>query len=212
MNPKKTYYERQASTIIKNLKKRNMDGFYCATAEEAKEKALSLIEPGETVSFGGSVTIEECGILDALRERDDIALYDRATAKNAEEMGDIFRRAFYADSYLMSANAITLDGELVNIDGNGNRVAALIFGPKQVIVVAGMNKIVSNEEEAIRRARNMAAPPNCIRLNKNTPCAATGKCADCMGSDTICCQTVVTRRSRDAGRIKVILVGEELGY
>ena len=211
MNPKGTYYDRQASRIIKNLKKRNMDGFYCATADEAREKALSLIAPGETVSFGSSVTIEECGILDALRGRDDITLYDRATAKNAEEMGVIFRQAFGADSYLMSANAITLDGELVNIDGNGNRVAALIFGPKQVIVVAGMNKVVSNEEEAVHRARNMAAPPNCIRLNKSTPCATTGKCTDCMGSETICCHTVVTRRSRDEGRIKVILVGEQLG-
>ena len=212
MNPKHIYYQTQAESIIKQLKKRNMEGFYCATADEAREKALSLITPGETVSFGGSVTIEECGILDALRARDDITLYDRATAKNAEEMGVIFRQAFSADSYLMSTNAITLDGELVNIDGNGNRVAALIFGPKQVIVVAGMNKIAATEEDAVHRARNMAAPPNCIRLNKNTPCAATGKCADCMGSETICCHTVVTRRSRDAGRIKVILVGEELGY
>lgn len=212
MDPKKTHYERQASTMIKNLIKRNMEGFYCATIAEAREKALSLIAPGETVSFGGSMTIEECGILDALREREDITLYDRATANNAEEMGEIFRQAFSADSYLMSANAITLDGELVNIDGNGNRVAALIFGPKQVIVVVGMNKVVATEEDAIHRARNMAAPANCVRLSKNTPCAATGKCADCMGGETICCHTVVTRRSRDAGRIKVILVGEELGY
>lgn len=212
MSSKHIYYRTQAETVIKNLKKRNMDGFYCATANEAREKALSLIATGETVSFGGSVTIEECGILDALRGREDITLYDRATAKSAEEMGEIFRQTFSADSYLMSANAITLDGELVNIDGNGNRVAALIFGPRQVIVVAGMNKIVATEEDAVHRARNMAAPPNCIRLNKNTPCAATGKCADCMGSESICCHTVVTRRSRDAGRIKVILVGEELGY
>ena len=212
MNPKHIYYQAQAESVIKNLKKRNMEGFYCANTNEAREKALSLIAPGEKVSFGGSVTIKECGILDALREREDITLYDRATAKDGEEVGVIFRQAFSADTYLMSTNAITLDGELINIDGNGNRVAALIFGPKQVIVVAGMNKIVSNEEEAVHRARNMAAPPNCIRLSKNTPCAATGRCGDCMGSDTICCHTVVTRRSRDAGRIKVILVGEELGY
>jgi hypothetical protein len=212
MNPKQTYYHTQAESIIKQLKKRNMEGFYCATADEAREKALSLIAFGEKVSFGGSVTVQECGILDALRGREDITLYDRATAKDAEEMGIIFRQAFSADTYLMSANAITLDGELVNIDGNGNRVAALIFGPKQVIVVAGMNKVATTEEEAVNRARNMAAPPNCIRLKKNTPCAVTGKCADCMGNETICCHTVVTRHSRDAGRIKVILVGEELGY
>lgn len=212
MNPKKTYYERQASTMIKNLKKRNMEGFYCATAAEAREKALSLIASGETVSFGGSMTIEECGILDALRAREDITLYDRATANNAEEMGVIFRQAFSADSYLMSANAITLDGELVNIDGNGNRVAALIFGPKQVIVVAGMNKVAATEEDAVHRARNMAAPPNCIRLNKKTPCSATGRCGDCYGEESICSQIVVTRRSSQKYRIKVILVGEELGY
>ena len=212
MNPKQTYYEHRAATIIKILKKRNMEGFYCATADEACEKALNLIAPGETVSFGGSMTLEECGILDALRMREDITLYDRATAKNAEELGVIFRQAFSADTYLMSTNALTLDGELVNIDGNGNRVAALIFGPRQVIIVAGMNKVVSTEEEGLHRARNMAAPPNCVRLEKRTPCAATGRCGDCFGDECICSQIVVTRRSRDKERIKVILVGEELGY
>ncbi len=212
MNPKHTYYEHQAATVIKNLAKRNMEAFYCATADEAREKALSLIVPGNTVSFGGSVTVEECGILDGLRGREDITLYDRATAKNPEELNVIFRQAFSADTYLMSTNALTLDGELINIDGNGNRVAALIFGPKQVIIVAGMNKIVSTEEEGLHRARNMAAPPNCVRLNKKTPCAATGRCGDCFGDECICSQIVVTRRSRDKERIKVILVGEELGY
>ncbi|MBQ4564289.1 MAG: lactate utilization protein [Lachnospiraceae bacterium] len=212
MDPKHTYYEHRAETVIKNLKKRNMEGFYCATAAEACEKAMSLIRSGESVSFGGSMTIEECGILDALRRRDDIVLYDRATAKNAEELGAIFRQAFSADTYLMSTNALTLDGELINIDGNGNRVAALMFGPKQVIIVAGMNKIVSTQEEGIRRARNMAAPPNCVRLAKNTPCATTGRCHDCCGPETICNHTVVTRHCRDNGRINVILVGEELGY
>lgn len=212
MDPKKMYYEKQAATVIKNLEKRRMEGFYCATAEEAREKALGLIEAGMSVSFGGSMTLTECGVLDALREREDITLYDRGTAKDAEELGVIFRQAFSADAYLMSTNAITLDGELINIDGNGNRVAALIFGPKQVIIIAGMNKVATDEAAGLMRARNMAAPPNCVRLNKKTPCSVTGRCGDCYGDESICSQIVVTRRSSQKGRIKVILVGEELGY
>lgn len=212
MDPKNAYYEKQAATVIKNLEKRRIEGFYCATAEEAKEKALSMIGAGTSVSFGGSMTLEECGITDALRAREDITLYDRKTAMNAEELGVIFRQAFSADTYLMSTNAITLDGELINIDGNGNRVAALIFGPQQVIIIAGMNKVAVDEAAGLMRARNMAAPPNCVRLNKKTPCSVTGRCGDCYGDESICSQIVVTRRSSQKGRIKVILVGEELGY
>ena len=212
MNPKNTYYEKQAATLIKNLAKRQMEGFYCATAEEAKEKALSLIEAGTSVSFGGSMTLEECGILEALRGRQDITLYDRATAKNPAEMDAIYRQAFSVDTFLMSTNAITLDGELINIDGRGNRIAALIYGPEQVIIIAGMNKVATDEAAGLARARNMAAPPNCVRLNKKTPCAVTGRCGDCYGEESICSQIVVTRRSSQKNRIKVILVGEELGY
>ena len=127
MDPKKIYYEKQAATIIKNLAKRQMEGYYCATAEEAKKLALSLIPAGSSVSFGGSMTLEECGVLDALRAREDVALYDRNAAKTPEEIGKIYRQAFSADTFLMSTNAITMDGELINIDGRGNRVAALIF-------------------------------------------------------------------------------------
>ena len=212
MEPKNIYYEKLASTMVKNLAKRNMEGFYCATAAEACEKALSLINSGETVSFGGSVTLEECGVLDVLRAREDITLYDRATAKSPEEMDAIYRQAFSVDTFLMSTNAITLDGELINIDGRGNRVAALIYGPEQVIIIAGMNKVATDEAAGLMRARNMAAPPNCIRLNKKTPCSATGRCGDCYGEESICSQIVVTRRSSQKYRIKVILVGEELGY
>ncbi len=212
MDPKNTYYEKQAATLIKNLEKRNMEGFYCATAAKACEKALSLINSGETVSFGGSMTLTECGVLDALRAREDITLYDRATAKSPEEMDAIYRQAFSVDTFFMSTNAITLDGELINIDGRGNRVAALIYGPEQVIIIAGMNKVVSTGDEGFHRARNMAAPPNCVRLNKKTPCAVTGRCGDCYGDESICSQIVVTRRSSQKNRIKVILVGEELGY
>lgn len=212
MEPKNAYYEKLAATMIKNLEKRRMEGFYCATAEEAKEKALSMIGAGTSVSFGGSMTLTECGVLDALRERGDITLYDRATAKSPEEMDKIYRQAFCADTYLMSTNAITLDGELINIDGRGNRVAALIYGPEQVIIIVGMNKVATDEAAGLMRARNMAAPPNCVRLNKKTPCSVTGRCGDCYGDESICSQIVVTRRSSQKGRIKVILVGEELGY
>lgn len=209
---KQTYYEALAKTIIKNLAKRRMEGYYCATAAEAKEKVLSMIAPGTEVAYGGAMTLNESGILAALRERTDITLLDRDAAKTPEEAGKIYRQAFSADTYLTSTNAITMDGELINIDGRGNRVAALIFGPGQVIVVAGMNKVATDEAAGLARVRNVAAPANCIRLGKTTPCTVTGRCGDCFGDASICSQIVVTRRSSELNRIKVILVGEELGY
>lgn len=209
---KQTYYEALAKTIIKNLAKRRMEGYYCATAAEAKEKILSMIDSGTEVAFGGAMTLNESGILSALRERTDITLLDRDAAKTPEEAGKIYRQAFSADTYLTSTNAITMDGELINIDGRGNRVAALIFGPGQVIVVAGMNKVATDEAAGLARVRNVAAPANCIRLGKTTPCTVTGRCGDCFGDASICSQIVVTRRSSELNRIKVILVGEELGY
>ena len=212
MSHKQTYYEALAKTIIKNLAKRRMEGYYCATAAEAKEKILSMIDSGTEVAFGGAMTLNESGILAALRERTDITLLDRDAAKTPEEAGKIYRQAFSADTYLTSTNAITMDGELINIDGRGNRVAALIFGPGQVIVVAGMNKVATDEAAGLARVRNVAAPANCIRLGKTTPCTVTGRCGDCFGDASICSQIVVTRRSSELNRIKVILVGEELGY
>lgn len=212
MNPKQTYYEICAASICESLKKRRMEGYYCRTAAEARDLALSFVKSGDTVSFGGSMTLTESGLLDALRHKDEIRLLDRSQASSPSEIEDIYAAAFRADAYFMSTNAITLSGELVNIDGNGNRVAALIWGPKQVIILAGMNKVCPTLEDACRRARQIAAPPNCVRLNKKTPCAATGLCKDCYGDDCICSQTVITRRSGTVGRIKVILIGEELGY
>lgn len=212
MNPKQTFYQAQAGTIIQNLKKRRMEGYYCPTREDAVKLAMSLTAAGTTVSFGGSMTLSETGILDALKNRTDIRLIDRSLAHSPQEVKQAYRDSFSADTYFMSTNAITLDGHLVNVDGNGNRAAALIYGPDQVIVVAGMNKVASTVDDAIRRVRNLASPPNCVRLNKNTPCAATGTCAQCLGDDCICSQTVITRRSGIVGRIKVLFVGEELGY
>lgn len=212
MTVKEQYNKTLADTLIQNLKKRQIEGFYCATIEEAKVKALSFVAEGAAVAFEGSMTLAESGILDALRAKSDIHLIDRNNAKTSEETRQMYRDAFSADTYFMSTNAITLDGELINIDGNGNRVAALIYGPDQVIIVAGLNKVTANVEDGIRRVRNCATPPNCIRLNKKTPCAATGRCADCLSPEGICNQIVITRRSGNPDRIKVILIGESLGY
>ncbi len=212
MSVREQYNEKLAETVIRNLKKRQMEAFYCPSAAEARDMALSFVKEGNSVSFGGSMTLEETGILEALKNREDIRLIDRANAGNAQEMKQIFRDALSADCYFMSTNALTEGGELVNIDGNGNRLAALIYGPDQVIIITGLNKVVPTVEDAVRRVRHTATPLNCIRLNRNTPCASTGTCADCLAPDCICNQVVITRRSGNPDRIKVILVGEALGY
>ena len=211
MNIKKEYYKNLANTVLKNFEKRHIEGHYCDSVDEAKELALSLVPNGSSASFGGSVTLGETGVLAALRAREDITLFDRDTANNPDEVKKIMHDALSCDYYFMSSNAITVDGELVNIDGNGNRVAALIYGPENVIIIAGMNKIVKNVEEGISRIRNTASPQNCLRLGKNNPCAINGVCGNCL-ADTICDQIVITRASRVPNRIKVILVGEELGF
>ena len=212
MNPKQLHYETLANTIIKNLNKRRMEGCYCATIEEAEKKAFSYLSDGCTVSYGGSMTLDEMGMLTALRHDPNITLIDRATATSPEETKKLYHDALSADFYFMSTNAITVDGELVNIDGTGNRVAALIYGPENVIIMVGMNKVAANVDEALSRVHNTACPMNCHRLNKKTPCSTTGACADCLSPDCICNQVVITRRSGIEGRIKVILIGEELGY
>lgn len=211
MNPKKKYYEAIADTMIKNFEKRRMEAYYCPTAEDAVEKALSFLPSGTVVGHGGSMTLEESGMLDALRKA-DIRFLDRAACKTPEDSKKMFHDSLMADYYFMSTNAMTVNGELVNVDGNGNRVSALIYGPENVIVLAGMNKVAKNVDEAIDRVHLTACPMNAVRLSKKTPCAATGVCADCLSDDCICNQTVITRRSGRKGRIKVILIGEELGY
>ncbi|MGL4737316.1 MAG: lactate utilization protein [Cellulosilyticaceae bacterium] len=207
----KQFYELQASSIIKQLEKRRMKGFYCSTKEDARELVLSLIEEGSSVSWGGSMSIVEAGILDALYERDTNTLLDRAKCA-PDQIDTVLRQSFFSDYYLMSSNAITLDGQLVNIDGAGNRVAAMIFGPQNVLMVVGMNKVTATVDEAINRVHNIASPQNTLRLGKETPCAKTGMCHNCLSPDCICMQTVITRNSRVPNRIQVILVGEALGY
>lgn len=203
----------RAETIIKGLEKRNMEGVFCETKEDALAKALGYIEEGSSVTWGGSMSIEEVGLMDAVKNG-NYKVIDRSVAKNYDEQREIFAKAVLADYYLMSSNAITLDGELINIDGTGNRVACLTYGPKNVIMIVGMNKVVNDVEDGIKRVRNFASPPNTLRLGLKTPCSMTGRCGDCYGDTCICSQIVVTRRQSAAmrGRIKVILVGESLGY
>lgn len=210
-NPKKVFYENQANTIINKLKARKMEGYYCPDIESARQKVLELIgTEKKLVTYGGSMSLGEAGIYDAV-ETAGHDLLRRENYVTPEEKAECYAKQVASDVFLMSTNAITLDGELVNIDGAGNRVACLIFGPKEVIILAGMNKVVANVEEGVSRVRNFASPPNTVRLSCDTPCSKTGQCGNCL-NDTICCQIVVTRASRIPGRIKVVLVGEELGY
>lgn len=211
MNHKKQAYKNQAETIIENLEKRNMDGYYCADGTEAVQLALDLVEEGLTVSFGGSETLKETGILKALKEG-NFKVIDRDAAKTLEEKKEIYKQSVCSDYFFMSTNAITLDGELVNIDGSGNRVACLMHGPENVIILAGMNKVTSDTLSSIDRVRNFASPPNAVRLNTDTPCKITGSCKNCLSPDCMCSHIVITRRSKIPGRIKVILIGEEFGY
>ena len=211
MSFKKESYALQAESLIRRFNRRGMEACYCEDSKAAVEKVLSLIPDGSSVTWGGSATLSEAGILEAL-QNGSYELIDRASAKSPEEARSLYGKIVCADYFLMSTNAFTSDGELVNIDGNGNRVACLISGPAHVIVVTGMNKLAKTVQEAVDRVQTCATPPNCLRLNLNTPCASTGFCADCQSPDSICCQIVVTRRSRQPGRITVVMVGEELGF
>ncbi len=211
MSAKSTYYENLSDSLIEKFNKRGIEGYYRENGMDALLMAKRFLTPGCSVSWGGSETLEEIGLIEELKASDYI-LYDRHSAKTPEEASLMYSKIVTADYYFMSSNAITLDGQLVNIDGKGNRVACLITGPKNVIIIAGMNKIVTDVNTGIERVRNIAAPPNNIRLNNNTPCAELGKCTNCLVDDCICCEIVITRKSKISGRIKVILVGEELGF
>ena len=204
-------YRKQAEELIPKFARRNMEAFYCGTAEEAKALVLSMIPEGSVVTSGGSVTLEQTGILQEL-QGSRYKYIARCFSKDPREVQARFAQQVQADWYLMSTNAFTADGELVNIDGSSNRLAMLLHGPRNVIIVAGMNKLARTREDALERVHNVAAPPNAARLNKKTPCALTGFCGDCHCPDTICCQEVVTRHSMIPGRIKIVLVGESLGF
>ena len=207
----KKYFNLRGQTLVKNLRKRHFEAHYCETGAEALEKALSLIPEGETVGWGGATSAEQIGLLQCLRTGPYQAI-DRDTAGSPEERTAMMRRCLLADTFITGANAISLEGEMVNIDGMGNRVAAICYGPKSIVVIAGMNKVVDTVEDAVRRTRTVAAPMNKQRFPAETPCLVTGSCADCNVPGCICNQIVITRNCRPAGRIKIILVGESLGF
>lgn len=213
MSPKKSSYENLAESLIEKFNLRKIESYYAETKEEALEMAKSYLTPGCAVSWGGSETLKEIGLISYLKEsQEDYILYDRSQAGSEEEKRQMYGKIVTSDVFFLSSNAITLEGELVNIDGAGNRVACLAYGPETVVVVAGMNKVVGDAAQAVDRVRNIAAPPNCIRLGLKTPCSQTGYCRDCFSKDCICSHIVITRYSRIPNRIKVILVGEELGF
>lgn len=192
--------------IARNLWNRNINPFIMESKEEAKEKVMSLIEEEQTVSWGGSKTLKQCGIIEALKNREDINVLDK------EEDPEAMKKSFNADVYLTGANAILKDGRIVNIDGRGNRVAATVYGPKRIIIVAGMNKIVDGSlDDAIARVKNEAAPENAKRLGKDTPCAETGECEDCSSSDRIC-RSIGIIEWRKTNDMDVVLVRDELGF
>ena len=207
----KQYYEKRGQTLVKNLKARQFEAYYCDNAQEALAKALELIPQGASVGWGGCMSAEQIGLVDAMRHGDYKAI-DRDTASSPEERVELMRQCLLTDVFLTGANAISMDGQMVNIDGMGNRVSAIVFGPKSVIVIAGMNKVVDTVEDAVVRARTVAAPINKQRFPTQTPCMVTGNCADCKSENSICNQFLITRSCRPAGRIKFILVGEELGF
>ncbi len=207
--------EKLALKTIENFKKRHFEAYYASTKEEALKKALELIPETEVTAWGGSMSTVEIGLIDYLI-KNNYPIINRDTAKNQQEKIELLRKSLFADTYLMGSNAMTKDGELVNIDCIGNRVAALMFGPKNVIIIAGINKICTNLEQAIARAREYAAPVNIQRVSgqipRKTPCFESGICFDCKSEDSICSHIVTTRLCNPKNRIKIILVNESLGF
>lgn len=208
----KSVLNKQVERTMDNLVKNNMMAVYVENKDQVVDKVAGLIKEGELVAVGGSMTLFETGIIEHLRIGRYNFLDRYMEGLSRTQVEEIYRKSFFTDTYLTSTNAITENGELYNVDGNGNRVAAMIYGPKSVIVVAGINKIVKDVDEAVERVQRVAAPANSIRLNKNTPCTKTGYCANCKTDDRICCTYTVFGQQREKNRIKVILVGESIGY
>lgn len=207
MKPDETAARLRAQRVIENFKKRNITGYYCRDTQEARRRIRSLIKPGDVVAWGGSVTLDQIGIKEDFPKGLDGLCLPREKALEAR------KRSFEADVYLTGTNAVTEDGELINIDKTGNRVAAMCFGPEKVIVAAGMNKVARDEAAALARLRLSACTANGIRMRKKTPCTAGGTCAGCLISDqTMCAFTAVTRFSPIPNRIHVVLINDELGY
>ena len=199
--------ERLAQTVIKGLQSRNMSGYYAADKEEALKKALELIPEGSSIAMGGCRSAHEIGLIKTL----EAGNYNYIDRDKMDARAGLLA-AYDADIFLSSANAITSDGVMVNIDGNSNRVSCIAQGPRKVVFIVGLNKVCADIDDAMKRARNIAAPCNAQRFDIKTPCKETGKCFDCKSPDTICCQFLITRYSRHVGRIHVILVNEDLGF
>lgn len=206
------YIDQKVKRTIESLRKNNMESYYVKNNEELLNKVKELLKEDSTVAVGGSMTLQETGVMDLLRSGKYNFLDRNKESLSAKDIEEIYRKSFFADTYLTSTNALTENGELYNIDGRGNRVAAMIYGPNQVIVVVGTNKIVKDIEEAKERVKNYASPINAKRLNKNTPCATLGYCVDCESDDRICNDYVIIRRQGNKERIKVIIVDGEYGY
>lgn len=210
MTPRELYYEKRGKLLVKNLQGRHFEAYYCPNRQSALEQALSLIPQKVRVGWGGAISAEQIGLLDAIRIGPYHAI-DRDAFTDQERREAAMRDCFNTDVFITGANALSMDGQMVNIDGTGNRVASIVYGPKTVLVIAGMNKVEATLEAAIQRARTVAAPMNQQRFLLDAPCTHTGTCADCKSDGCICNQILVTRNCKPHGRIKLILVGEELG-
>ena len=212
MTPIEERNQKLAQELIKQLNRRHIEAFYCPTGKEAVKKVSELIADGSTVTWGGTATVRDLGIPAMLKNRGTLQVLDRDEVETPEEKQEMYLKAFSADVYLTSANAISEDGVIVNIDGNGNRIAAISWGPKRVIFVIGLNKVAQTVEAALARARGIASPINSQRFEMNTPCKLDGKCHNCNSPESICSYVHFLRNSRGGGRHFVLIVGENLCY
>ncbi len=210
-NPIETRNERLAQKLIRQLERRHFEAYYCRSTEEIKEKIRQLMPAGSSVTWGGTTTVRSLGIPQMLKEA-GYEVWDRDEAKTTDEKLAIYRKAFIADFYFSSANALSEDGVIVNIDGTGNRVAAITWGPQKVIFVIGLNKVAQDVNAALQRARSTASPINAARFDIKTPCQADGTCHNCNSPESICNYIHFTRNSFPAGRHIVILTDQTLGY
>lgn len=211
MNVREMRNEVLGNRVVTALESRNMEAYYVKTKEEALAKALELIPEGSSISWGGTMSAQEIGLTDALH-KENYDVYDREQVETREEKEKIAHQALNCDFFIGSTNALSEDGVLVNVDGNANRVAAFAYGPKNVLLIVGMNKVVKTEADAMSRARNEAAPINAQRFGVDTPCVKNGSCFNCKSPQCICCQILITRFSKVPKRTKIILVDENLGF
>ena len=204
--------KKRIEKVITALEKNNMKGYYAENTEELKKIITGLIKNDKLITSGGSMTLKETGIIEFLREHYNGIFKDRSDCENQEEIDRLFRETFFSDTFFASTNAVTEQGELYNVDGTANRVAAMTFGPKQVIIVAGINKIVSDLKSAEERVCKLSAPANAVRLGIETACSKTGECMNCCNDNRICCTYVIMKRQRIKDRIKVIFLPDSYGY